>query len=45
MGFTIKKYRVSVSFYHKLAFFGRTEDQHHWIFLKLIKTYIQDYYV
>jgi hypothetical protein len=41
MDFITKNYRVSVSFCHNLAFFGKTEDQQLWILsrnLKFFKT-------
>jgi hypothetical protein len=52
MGITANIYGVSVSFYCKLAIFGRTITQHLRILrenlkkkLKSIKTYIRDHYI
>jgi hypothetical protein len=51
MDFTTKKYGVSVSFYYKLTFFGKTEGKHIRILsqnlklLKSIQAYLWDYYV
>jgi hypothetical protein len=51
MGFTTKKYRVSVSYCRKLAFLVKLKANPFefwaeiWNFLKPIKTYIWDHYV
>jgi hypothetical protein len=45
MGFTTKKYRVSVSFATNWHFLVELKTNTIGFFLKLIKTYIQDYYV
>jgi hypothetical protein len=51
MGFTSKKYRVSVYFCHKIVIFAKTIatpmdfERKFEFFKKPIKTHIQDYYV
>jgi hypothetical protein len=36
MSFTVKKYRVSISFCHKVTFYGKTKKQHLWILSQIM---------